>query len=149
MKQNKLNQVILLVFVCLSLVFTNSCKKDSTSSPNKLSAKIDGVVFTAGNVAVSTTSGTIAIAGVSGHKSIVLWLPTAVTVGTHSVISLDYYAQFTDTDNYPTGTTTTTGSIVITGYDAGSGHISGTFSFSAATDQSTVNINNGQFDVTK
>lgn len=113
---------------------------------NSLSAMVDGVSYVATSFNISAIGGKVGICGMSGTKSIILWLPDPFTTGSHTLSSFgnytgQYFPNSTDTYNSTSGTN------YITEYNSGTGKIKGTFNFVATFNSTTVNITNGQYEV--
>lgn len=123
--------------------------KTTSKGVSSLSCSIDGVPYTASSINAQSISGKVGISGMSGAtKSILLWLPDPFTTGSHALSAFgDYMGQYAPSSS--TIYTSSSGTIVISEYDASTGKIKGTFNFEATDNSTTVSVTNGQFEVYK
>jgi hypothetical protein len=170
----KISFAILLIAATTSMTFTGCKKKDSSSSSptttntnngcgdGTLCGKLDGNDFVSDNGSGMGTSATVVSYGtytgmsVSGSKNSKDVIQVSITQApqagqTYSTSKLNAAFSYTNTSTSEMWTTDNTtahsGTVTITKYDATANLVSGTFSFTAASqnNSSTHSFTNGAF----
>lgn len=157
MKHLKLNSLIILLALLISL---NSCGKDDPVNPgsdNKFFAKVDGQDYNPGFVTglVSGFTQTLLITGSMGDgEEIQLQIPAAVTPGTYVLdfnLANSYYAYYQRSDVDEDYGFSDGGTLTIISNDVAGKKIKGSFSFNTdpfLSDGSTFQITEGSFEIT-
>jgi len=123
--------------------------KTTTKGVGSLSCTIDGTPYTATTTNAQSLSGKIGISGLkNGTENLIIWLPDPFTTGSHTLSAFgDYMGQYApSTSNI---FTSSSGTVVISEYNASTGKIKGTFSFQATDNSTTISVTNGQFEAYK
>lgn len=142
----KMFSAIILTLGILTTVFTG-CKKDDsvTSDKNYVSAKIDGIEFTADTVTCISGSGTLSFTSARGLEKIILYVPENTTVGNHPINFTTYNILYFDQSGAIYNSQG--GSIRISKYDAAGKEIEGSFTQTMYNGMANKTLTDGVFKI--
>jgi len=138
------NIKFLLAAMVIGSFLISGCNKDEEPTPttptdtttnqqpytSSMTAKIDGVAFTATVITKMIQNSDVVISGSNTVKAITMKIDTTLSTGTYSASSNDVYCYFSVSSSMYTGVSGS-GTCVITKFDKTNKIIEATFSFDA------------------
>jgi len=142
-------KILSTIVLCLGIVAmtATSCKKDdtTTSDENVVSAKIDGVNFTADTIFAIVAGGSMSITSAKGAEKIILYIPATATTGSHPINFSTYNIMYFD--NTGAIYNSQGGTITISRYDAAGKSIEGSFTQTMYNGAANKTLTEGVFKV--